>query len=585
MGDDCVEDAEQITEESPQKQEWGNKVEFLFSCISYAVGIGNLWRFPYLAQDNGGGTFLIPYLIMLVIEGMPLFYLEMCVGQLMRKGVIGSWSAIHPTLAGIGWAAVTTSFLVGIYYNVIIVWSFFYLFSSFQHTLPWSKCSDVNGTSAQLCRNATSRYFWYNDALEISGSINDAGSVNWKLCLILLLAWTVVFCAMAKGIKAQGKIVYFTTLYPYVILLILFFRGVFLEGAGHGIKYLFQPDWDKLYDPDVWRIAATQIFYSLGLGFGGLVAYSSYNKKDNNTLKDTLIITLINSGTSIFGAIVIFSILGHLSVKNGIKLSEVGSGPGLAFIAFSEGLTLLVPSVMWSIFFFLMLLCLGIGSMFGTLECVLACMADVYPFNKWRREVHVALVCAVSFLVGISMVTQGGSYVVELFDQFAGSLPLLLIGFCECFAVSYIYGASRFSDDVEAINGLRPSRYWRFCWRFLSPILMVILFLSSVIYEIIKPPTYQAYDASTNKTVETKFPGWAEFVGAVLIILSVINIPIFVFLNLPPDWKPRLRLFLNTCCGQSFAPSQLENDNDSVNSLDATNPSTQYRELEDMSAA
>ena len=555
-------------DDGEKRMSWGGRAEFLLSCISLAVGLGNVWRFNYLVQKNGGGTFLLPYLLMLVLEGIPIYFLEICIGQRMQKGVVGTWSTINPVLGGIGLAACITSFLVDIYYNVIIAWALFYLFSSFQADVPWGRCPGYAYDSPEAlesCKNATSQFFWYNEALDASTGIGDAGVVNWKLFLCLLFAWILVFLFMFKGVKSIGKVVYFTTLYPYFVLTILFFRGVTLPGASIGLKHLFQPDWSKLYSAEVWLEAATQIFFSLGMGFGGIIAYSSYNGKSRSALRDTLIISLVNSGTSIYAAIVVFSVLGHQSKVTGLKLSEIGGGPGLAFIAFGEGLTLLAPSTLWSILFFLMLLSLGMGSMFGGMESVLASMGDIRPFKRWRREVNITLVCVVSFLVGISMVTQGGQYVIELFDHFCGTLPLLIVAFFECFIVVHIYGLERFCHDIEDLTGRQPALYFKICWKYVSPAIMVIITIGSVVFEIIDPPTYTAY--VDYGEVSKAFPVWATFIGTILLLFSVLAMPGVAFYKRPPDWRQQLSQFFRSLfrCTRTWSPQDSALEADSAN--------------------
>ncbi|KAF4518735.1 hypothetical protein B566_EDAN005188 [Ephemera danica] len=240
-----------------ERESWDSKLTFLLATVGYAVG-----------------AFLIPYFIMLLIEGMPIFYLELAIGQRLRKGAIGVWSQVSPYLAGIGISSAVVSFNVALYYNTIIAWCLFYFV---------------------------------------------------QIAMALLIAWVLVYLCMIKGIASSGKVVYVTATFPYIVLIIFFFRG-----------------WWQLTDPVVWLEAGTQIFFSLGLAFGGLIAFSSYNPVNNNCYRDAILVSLTNCFTSMFAGIVVFSIIGF-------------KFPG---------------AQLWSILFFLMLFTLGIDSQFGTLEGV-----------------------------------------------------------------------------------------------------------------------------------------------------------------------------------------------------------------------
>lgn len=234
-----------------QRPFWDNKAQYILSLVGYAVGVGNVWRFPYLCEKYGGGAFLIPYLIMLFVEGLPLFYLELSIGHRFRSGTVGSWRQIAPAFTGIGISMGLTSYVVGLYYVIVMTWSLFYMFVSFQDPLPWTTCKGVDGTVkvnssnwniSGICASSKSRFYWYNTAIKASPDIEHTGYIVWQLALCLILSWTILFICLIKGIKSTGKAVYVTALLPYIVLTALFFRGVTLEGAGKGVAYLFTPE-------------------------------------------------------------------------------------------------------------------------------------------------------------------------------------------------------------------------------------------------------------------------------------------------------------------------------------------------------
>ncbi|OAF65593.1 hypothetical protein A3Q56_06487 [Intoshia linei] len=248
------------------RESWGSRFEFLFSCIGYAVGLGNIWRFPYLCYENGGAAFLIPYFCCLIVCGIPMFLLEISFGQFSSNSPIKVWR-ISPIFRGVGYGLIMTSSIVCIYYNVIMAWALYYFIASFSSTLPWAVAAN-NYTSSF---NA-SLIYWQNTVLIQSDSLSAMSTVNWKLLGCLFLVWIVTSLCVVKGVSLSGKIMYVTSTMPYIIILIFIVRSSLLVGAGNGLYYYVVPDSSKISNPRVWFKAANQIFFSLGPGLGlGLV--------------------------------------------------------------------------------------------------------------------------------------------------------------------------------------------------------------------------------------------------------------------------------------------------------------------------
>uniref|UniRef100_A0A8C1IBI2 Transporter n=1 Tax=Cyprinus carpio TaxID=7962 RepID=A0A8C1IBI2_CYPCA len=503
--------------------------------VGYAVGLGNVWRFPYLAFQNGGGAFLIPYLIMLGLAGIPIFLLEVSLGQFASQGPVSVWKAI-PALQGCGIAMLIISVLIAIYYNIIMCWTLYYLFASLKGTLPWATCK--NEWNTVECKDKdikllnvtmdnktyvspSEEYFKYN-VLHISKGIEYPGDIRWPLAACLFLAWLIVYASLAKGIKSSGKVVYFTATFPYVVLVILLIRGVTLPGAGSGILYFITPKWEKLNDAKVWKDAATQIFFSLSAAWGGLITLSSYNKFHNNCYRDTLIVTCTNSATSIFAGFVIFSVIGFMAHELKVPIESVADeGPGIAFVVYPEALTRLPLSPFWAIIFFLMLLTLGLDTMFATIETIVTSVSDEFPKYLRKHKPLFTLVCLKS----------------------QSTTPLMPVDFlpsCICGA-----GLQRFCEDIEMMIGFQPNKFWRICWAFVTPtILTFILALSLYQWKVM---TYEDYT----------YPTWSMVLGWLMVICSVIWIPIMFVIKMhiapgslierlklvcspQPDWGPFL---------------------------------------------
>lgn len=523
-----------------EREKWGKKIDFMLSCIGYAVGLGNVWRFPYLCYENGGATFLIPYFIMLAINGIPLFYMELAIGQYLSLGTVGAWTALCPIARGIGFGMIMVSFLVSIYYNLIIAWCLLYLFESFRKDVPWKHCG--NKWNTPLCSETTERAgfncsaiglavgckttspseeFFNHYILKITDSISDMGSVSWQIVLCLILAWVIVYLCLIKGVASSGKVVYFTATFPYVVLFILMIRGATLEGSLDGVLFYLRPDVSKLKDPRVWVRAASQIFYSLGVGFGSLITFGSYNKFNNNCERDAIIVSCVNCGTSFFAGFVVFSVLGFMAQTLKVEVGDVvTSGPGLAFVGYPEAIAQMPVSTLWAILFFFMLLTLGLDSQFAMVECVVTGLSDEYPkYLRRYKPFFLIGVCVLMFLLAIPMCSQGGMYVFNLFDMQSGGISLLFIGFCEAAVIGWGVGTQTLGDMIEKMIGKRPNIFFLICWKYLSPLATLVIIIASLA---------QWGGISYDKK---PYPGWAEFFGWLLALASMVMVPIFAIVQ------------------------------------------------------
>jgi len=557
-----------------ERGSWTNQAEFFLSCMAYAVGIGNVWRFPYKCYKNGGGVFLIPYLTMLALAALPLFFMELSLGQFSQLGPNKLFGKLAPLFRGLGYGMLCVTLWVAVYYNVIIAWSFYYTFASLTDTLPWGGCGNWFNTPdcfmpelALEC--GTNTTFWngtctpievYCQARGVGQALNlthcnetmpveslhdrkspaeeyfrrsmllmdddttldNLGSMNWKLAGCLVLSWIVVMACLIKGVKSAGKVVWFTALFPYFVLVLLLIRGVTLPGAAEGILYFISPDWEKLLSVNVWADAATQIFYSLGPAFGGLITLASYNKRDNNCQRDAVLIALINSGTSIFAGFVIFSILGFMARELNVPVSEVvEGGTGLAFVVYPTAVTKLPISPLWSFLFFTMLLTLGLDSQFTMVETLITALYDEKPHLRKHTWLVVGSVCMVLLLLGLPMCLQGGFYIFVLLDEYSGSWSLLVLAVLEVVLVSWVYGTDRLTMDIYSM-GIRSSRfisyYWVLTWKVSTPFLLTCVLVSTLVdYHPVKEGDYM-------------FPVWANGVGwgiAVSSLLAVLPFSLF----------------------------------------------------------
>uniref|UniRef100_A0A3B3UCE7 Transporter n=1 Tax=Poecilia latipinna TaxID=48699 RepID=A0A3B3UCE7_9TELE len=495
LGHNRVKDVPPASEEKMEERgQWGNKLEFVLSVAGSIIGLGNMWRFPYLCYKNGGGAFLIPYLIFLFTCGVPVFFLEVALGQYTSQGGITCWRKISPLFEGLGYGTQVIVTLLNFYYIIVLAWGIFYLYYSFSWDLPWSSCNNTWNTencvefqrrnasvAEEVNLNTTSPVmeFWERRALRISSGIDQMGSLNWDMALCLLVAWVMCYFCIWKGVKSTGKVVYFTATFPYLMLVVLLVRGLTLPGAGIGIQFYLYPDLGRLADPQVWMDAGTQIFFSYAICLGSLTALGSYNKYNNNCYRDCLALCFLNSSTSFVAGFAIFSILGFMSYEQNVPISEVAeSGPGLAFIAYPRAVSMMPFSPLWAALFFVMIVFLGLDSQFVCVESLVTAIVDMYPTvfrRKNRRELFLLGVVLFSFLMGLIMLMEGGMYVFQLFDYYAASgMCLLLMSIFETVCIAWVYGADRFYDNIEDMIGYRPGPYIKYCWLFFTPATCIV---------------------------------------------------------------------------------------------------------------
>ncbi|KAJ0062292.1 hypothetical protein NL108_004769 [Boleophthalmus pectinirostris] len=520
-----------------ERGQWASKAEFLLAVAGQIIGLGNVWRFPYLCYKNGGGVFFVPYLLFLVLCGVPLFLLETSLGQFTSLGGVSAWRSICPLFGGLGYASQVMILHGCVYYIIILAWALFYLGHSFQSELPWAHCNNTwntascfvfdqanhsaNGTN--MPENATSPVmeFWEREVLHLSDHLDGLGPVSWKLALCLLAVWVVCYFCVWKGVKSTGKVVYLTATFPYLMLFVLLIRGATLPGAAQGIVYYLRPNVTRLADPQVWMDAGTQIFFSYGICLGSLTALGSYNKYNNDCYKDSFKLCLLNSSTSFLAGFAIFSVLGFMAQEQGVHISTVAqSGPGLAFIAYPRAVAMMPLPQLWSVCFFLMIIMLGLDTQFVSLEALMTSVTDLYPHQirrGHRRELLLLGVCVVCLLIGLVMVTPGGLYVFQIYDHFSCSgASLLLLSICQSVAIGWVYGAQRFRGNIKDMIGYSPMRIFDLCWKYFTPAVCTATFLFSL--------------ARWSPLVLGKglvAPPWASALGWILTFSSVSLLPLW----------------------------------------------------------
>lgn len=544
---------------------WTGKLDFLMAALSYAVGLGSLWRFPYLVYRNGGGAFLIPYIIMNFLSGVPLFLLEMSMGQFSSSGVINIWR-LCPLFKGMGYAMVTVSGVIAPYYNMIIAWSLVFLFESFTDTLPWSHCDNEWNTDScnlkhkpilkELKYNCTQMYtnatfkngvctymdpstheaqslvmhnvsltlaadeYFHGGVLNITSGLTDFGQMQWQLVLALFGAWVLTFLVIIKGPQSSGKVAYFTAIFPYFVMMILLVRGLTLEGHMKGIEFYITPNWTKLGEPSVWGDAAVQVTFSLACGWGGVLTLASYKQFHSNVVRETYLICGVTACTAIFSGFVIFSVIGFMAEELGVEVPDVvAQGAGLAFIAYPEAIAMMPVSPLWSILFFSMILTLGVGTQIAIVTTVVSTIIDSSPKLLARRLETTIAFCVIAFLIGLPLCSGAGMYILQLLDNYIATWAIIIICILESLIFTFIYGLDRLLTDIECMTGSRPSKHWKVLWAVVCPTAMFFILISTFVdYAQGKGSSYGRF----------KYPVWADALGLFVSFISVAMIPLYI---------------------------------------------------------
>ncbi|KAK3879463.1 hypothetical protein Pcinc_015970 [Petrolisthes cinctipes] len=552
-----------------ERGNWQSKWDYFLSVAGFAIGLANVWRFPYLCYMNGGGAFLVPYLLVLVLVGIPLYLMESAIGQFASSSCITIYN-VCPILKGAGQTTFLVNLIFVTVYNVIIAYPLVYLGYSFTTHLPWASCSNSwNSLQCSLVdsRNTTTgNYtleegplspadeFFHNKVLELTDGMTDLGGFNWPVVGASLFIWAFVFLCVFKGINVFGKVVWFTATFPFLMLFTLLLRGLTLPGAWDGVYFYLWPDFTKLKELKVWAAAAAQIFYSLGPGWGILTTLGSYNKFRNPCLRNSLLVPLLNCSTSILAGFVVFSVLGFMAQRMNTTVDKVtAAGPSLVFITYPEALSLMPFSPLWAVLFFLMIFFLGIDSMIAHIETLTVSLVDEVPSLRPWRGLVTLLVCCVDILFSLLFCTKGGIYWLTLMDWYSASYTLILNSLCEVIVFVFIYGkyegvfagAGRTVRDLQMMNNERISYLWYGAWLFVTPIVLLLIFINTMVSS--GPATYRGEE----------LPGWSQAIGWGISLASMIPLPVYFLYYLTCKAKGSLckRLRAGFTPSESWGPA------------------------------
>ncbi len=457
------------------RPQWKTHIGFLLAAIGSAIGLGNIWRFPYLCYKNGGGAFLVPYILALLIIGIPFMILELGIGHKMRGSAPASFARLNGRWEWLGWWQITfVMFGVVLYYSVIIAWCLNYLLFSFG--MDWG--TDTN-------------QFLFDKFLMITDSPFEIGNVRspvlFSLCLVWFLNWLIVFRGVEHGLERANKI-FMPMLFALVLVLVGW--SVTLPGAYEGISVYLKPDFERLRDVRVWIDAVAQIFFTLSIGFGIMIAYASYLPEKTQIVKDSITIAIANSCFSIIAGLGVFSVVGYMAHKLSIPVDEVvDKSIGLAFVVFPKAIGMLPGfSGLFGALFFVCLVIAGLSSSVSIIEAFASGIIDKFHYP---RKVVVSVLAVAGLTGSIIFTTQGGLFWIDIVDHFLTQYGLVTAGILECILVAWVCKASDLREYINRFCVLRLHSVWDYAVRFLVPFALIVILTNSIIKELATP--YEGY--------------------------------------------------------------------------------------------
>lgn len=462
-----------------KRENWKNRQTFIMAAVGSAIGLGNLWRFPFITAQNGGGAFLVPYLIAILTAGIPVMIIEYGLGIRSRASANIALGSIRPSFRYIGWIAIMGAFIMNIYYCAIMGWSWCYIFESFS-LQEWASTI------------ATSKAHFEDHVLGVSavgGNPFNFGGFQWHILAGLIVTWAIIWFIIKGGVERVGKVLIYTVLLPVGLIIILLIRGLTLPGALTGLNYYLSPEWSRLADPQVWLAAYGQVFFSLSVGFGTMIAYSSFMSRDSEIPNSAAITSFADCSFSFLAGFAVFSVLGYFAVITNTPVSEMPGGPGLAFAVYPAALAKLPFFCKFFAFlFFACLLFLGIDSAFSLLETITTAVIDKFNISRTKA---VTTIVVISVILGLPFTTKAGLLWLDIVDHFLANYIICFIGIAECIIIGYVFGLKKFTAEVNKHAEIKLGPIFSIMVLFVAPTVLIVSFVLSLIKEFQKP--YEGY--------------------------------------------------------------------------------------------
>lgn len=478
-----------------KRDQWVTRRGFIFASVGAAIGLGNLWRFPFQAYNNGGGAFLFPYLFALLTAGIPLMIMEYGFGHLSRGAAPLSYRKLGKKWEWLGWWQVMIPVVVMMFYSTIVAWSLNYLVYSF--TQAWG---------------SSPNQFFGVEFLKVTDSPWNLGGINWQIMFSTIIVWFANWYITKKGISGGiEKASRIFTPMLMVLMIVFMIRGLTLKGATYGLNYLFKPDFEALLDPQIWISAYGQVFFSTTIAVGVMIAYSSYLPKKSDIVNNAFITVLSNSSFDLIAGITVFSTLGFVATSTGVPFEQVAEGgPGIAFVAFPQAISQMPAfQIPLGILFFLGVFVAGLSSSISMLESFSSAALDKFDIS---REKMITLISIIGFAGSALFTTGAGVHILDIVDHFVGSYGIALCGLIEAIILGYVFGTKRMRDHVNRYSDFKIGLWWDVTIKYLTPLVLGYMFINNIIQEFNAP--YAGYP----KSAIVAF-GWVVAIGMPLVAI------------------------------------------------------------------
>lgn len=482
------------------REQWGTRAGFLLSAIGSAVGLGNIWRFPAVAYENGGGAFLVPYLAALLTAGLPLLIMEYTIGRKFRESPPAAFRRMARPAEAIGWWQVAICVVISTYYAVILAWAVRYV--GFSVGQQWGDKPDE---------------FLMKDFLQVAPAPGTIGSyvtgVFWPLLAIWVATLVVLILGVRRGIEVANKIFIPLLVVGFGILVV---RALTLDGASLGLDAFFSPDWDALGDGSVWIAAYSQIFFSLSIGFGIMITYASYLRRGSDLSGSALVAGFANSSFELLAGIGVFATLGFMAAQTGGQVGDVEGGLGLAFIAFPAIISEMPAGAFFGILFFLSLVVAGFTSLISIVQVLVAAVED--RTGMGRNAAVLAVGGGLAVISCVLYPTDGGLYLLDSADHFVNQYGIAVAALVSVVTVIWVLRKLPvLQRNADATSAVKLGHWWRICLGVITPLGLAWMLTDALRQEF--EENYAGY--STSFLLAT---GWSVAIGtlAVGVLISLI---------------------------------------------------------------
>uniref|UniRef100_A0A8R1HJI5 Transporter n=1 Tax=Caenorhabditis japonica TaxID=281687 RepID=A0A8R1HJI5_CAEJA len=543
-----------LSKKNDRRELWRTQKDFFLTCLGFMVGVGHTMRFPAKVYQHGGGVFFIPYFFSLIFFGLPLVFLHLSLGQYTGQAANTAFQKLMPIGSGVGWALVVIAIPVAVYYNIIVAWAIHYFFQSAKGlllggSLPWEFCKEewqldsrcCNVHNLHTCFNSTDSItapeaFFHSEVLSLSTFGDFAlGPLQSHLVLSLAAAWLLVFFGVFKGLGSIAQTMNITATVPYLLLSILLLRGISLPGANKGLSFLFTVDSTKLWKWQIWKSAAEQVFYELGIDAGPLISMAAFSRYRNNVYRDSVLLVIMDALTSILSGMVIFSFVGFIASESNSNVNDVLKHDPLylSFTVYPGVTSFMYWGGLWATLFFGMLVLAALDAEFAWLEMIASAFMNHFSTkNKAVENRLLAFLCLAGFFFGLPLCAQGGIFVFHAIENLNANWNSFSLALLSVAIVCYVYGidnyltdistmlrvpripiskATRFKDKITAILG-PGGIYIKFSLCFICPVILTVLLIASVL-------GYQRISfAGRPIPIDYEVVAWVVMIGPLLVV-------------------------------------------------------------------